>query len=46
MWEKSYLKSLSPKERLAGLKPKERSDGLSAKEIEEIEAYIKKLKSK
>ncbi len=40
------LAGFKPEERMAGLKPEERLDGLSAKEIEEIEAYLNKLKKK
>ncbi|MCP4346341.1 MAG: hypothetical protein GY795_12545 [Desulfobacterales bacterium] len=40
------LAVIKPEEILAELKPEERLAGLSAKEIEEIEAYLNKLKKK
>ncbi|CAN2039224.1 conserved hypothetical protein [Candidatus Magnetomoraceae bacterium gMMP-15] len=52
MWGDAYLASLSIEERLQGLKPKERLQGLKPKErlqgltIEELEAYLQKLKKK
>jgi len=38
------LAGLQPEERLAGLQPEERLAGLKREEIEEIEAYLQRLK--